>query len=120
MEKGDIKFIGKVTKVEDDISTIQIDPAYCTGLYRLDMYKQLYVLYWFHLRDNPKHRNVLTVIPRRHGETEERGVFASHSPSRPNPVGLTLVELISIDGCTLVVKGLDALVESPIVDLKPL
>ena len=119
MEKGEVRFIGKVTKVEDDISTIEIKPEYCEGLDRLDMYKEIKVLYWFHLRDNEKHRTVLTVIPRRHVETEERGVFASGSPSRPNPIGLTVVELLSIEGCKLTVRGLDAFEESPIVDLKP-
>lgn len=119
MDKGEVRFIGKVTKVEDKISTIEILPEYCEGLYRLEIYKKIKILYWFHQRDNPKHRNVLRVIPRRHGETEERGVFASGSPSRPNPIGLTVVELLSIDGCTLKVKGLDAFEESPIVDIKP-
>ena len=119
MEKGEVRFIGKVTKVEEDISTIEIKPEYCEGLDQLDKYKAIKVLYWFHLRDNPKHRTVLTVVPRRHGETEERGVFASGSPSRPNPIGLTVVELISIEGCTLTVRGLDAFEDSPIVDLKP-
>ena len=119
MEKGEVRFIGKVTKVEEDISTIEIKPEYCEGLDRLDMYKEIKVLYWFHLRDNEKHRTVLTVIPRRHGETEERGVFASGSPSRPNPIGLKVVELLSIEGCTLTVRGLDAFEDSPIVDLKP-
>jgi tRNA-Thr(GGU) m(6)t(6)A37 methyltransferase TsaA len=119
MEKGEVRFIGKVTHVEDDISTINIDPEYCDGLDHLNEYKEITILYWFHQRDNPPHRNVLRVIPRRHGETEERGVFASHSPSRPNPIGLTDVKLLSVDGCTLTVKGLDAFVDSPIVDIKP-
>lgn len=119
MATGEVKFIGKVTKVEDDISTIALFPEYCDGLGKLEMYYQIMVLYWFHQRDNGQHRNVLRVIPRRHGETEERGVFASHSPSRPNPIGLTEVEIISINGCTLTVRGLDALVGSPIVDIKP-
>lgn len=119
MEKGEVRFIGKVTKVEDDSSTIEIKPEYCQGLYRLEMYEKVKILYWFHERDNPKHRNVLMVVPRRHGETEERGVFASGSPSRPNPIGLTVVDLLSVDGCTLKVRGLDAFEDSPIVDIKP-
>ena len=119
MKKGEVKFIGTVTKVEDNISTIEIYPDYCEGLDRLDMYYQIKILYWFHLRDNDQHRNVLKVVPRRHGETEERGVFASHSPSRPNPIGLTEVEIISIEGCNLTVRGLDAFEGSPIVDIKP-
>ena len=119
MEKGEVNFIGRVTKVEGDVSTIMIKPEYCSGLYKLDMYEKIKILYWFHQRDNPKHRNVLTVIPRRHGETEERGVFASGSPSRPNPIGLTIVELLSIENCILRVRGLDAFEDSPIVDIKP-
>ena len=119
MEKGELRFIGRVTRVEEDISTIVIYPEFCEGLYRLDEYTHLNILFWFHQRDDNEHRNVLRVVPRRHGETEERGVFASHSPSRPNPIGLTGVELVSIDGCTLMVKGLDAFEGSPVVDIKP-
>jgi tRNA-Thr(GGU) m(6)t(6)A37 methyltransferase TsaA len=119
MDQGEIRFIGKVTKVENDVSTIEIKQEYCQGLYRLEMYEKIKILYWFHQRDNPKHRTVLKVIPRRHGETEERGVFASGSPSRPNPIGLTVVDLLSVDGCTLKVRGLDAFEDSPIVDIKP-
>jgi len=119
METGIVKFLGRVIKVEGDISIILIKPEYCDGLYRLNMYKKIKVLYWFHLRDDNKHRNVLRVIPRRHGETEERGVFSSGSPSRPNPIGLTVVDLLLVDGCLLTVKGLDALEGSPIIDIKP-
>jgi len=119
MEQGEVRFIGKVTIVEDDISSIVIYPEFCEGLYRLEEYTHIDLLFWFHQRDDPKHRNTLRVVPRRHGETEERGVFASHSPSRPNPIGLTNVELVSIDGCTMKVKGLDAFEGSPIVDIKP-
>ena len=120
MEKGEVRFIGRVTKVEGDISTIELYPEYCEGLDQLEMYYQIQVLYWFHLRDNEKHRSVLRVVPRRHGETMERGVFASRSPSRPNPIGSTEVELISIDGCVMTVRGLDALKDSPIIDIKPI
>ena len=69
METGEVRFIGRVVKVEDDISVIEIDPKYCPGLDKLDSYKEIFVLYWFHQRDNDKHRNVLRVVPRRHGET---------------------------------------------------
>ena len=118
MSVGEIRFIGEVTKVTDDISIIEIDSRYCQGLDKVESYRELDVLYWFHQRDNEKHRNVLKVIPRRHGETEPRGVFASHSPSRPNPIGLTRVEIVSVEGCKVTVKGLDAFEGSPIIDLK--
>jgi tRNA-Thr(GGU) m(6)t(6)A37 methyltransferase TsaA len=118
MSTGEVRFIGTVTKVDGEVSEITIDERYCPGLDKMDSYKEIFVLYWFHQRDDEKHRKVLKVIPRRHGETEERGVFASHSPSRPNPIGLTQVELLSVDGCRLTVKGLDAFEGSPIVDMK--
>ncbi|MDH5623529.1 MAG: SAM-dependent methyltransferase, partial [Candidatus Bathyarchaeota archaeon] len=47
------------------------------------------------------------------------GVFASRSPSRPNPIGLCVTELVEMEECTLTVKGLDALQNSPIIDIKP-
>lgn len=118
METGVIRFIGWVEQVEGDVSTIVIRPEYCQGLMRLDMYSRIVVLYWFHERDDDRHRGTLQVVPRRHGETKLRGVFASHSPSRPNPVGLTEVELLRVEGCTLTVRGLDAYVGSPVVDIK--
>jgi tRNA-Thr(GGU) m(6)t(6)A37 methyltransferase TsaA len=96
-----------------------ISPEYCKGLAKLDMYRRVLILYWFHERDDEKHRDTLQVVPRRHGETELRGVFASRSPSRPNPIGLTEVELLRLEGCTLMVRGLDAFKGSPIVDIKP-
>lgn len=118
METGEVRFIGSVVEAKDDLSVIEIYPRFCPGLDKLDMYREMYVLFWFHLRDDDKHRSVLEVVPRRHGETELRGVFASHSPSRPNPIGLTRVEIVSVNGCRVTVKGLDAFEGSPIVDLK--
>lgn len=116
---GLINFIGVVEKVDGDKSTILVYPQYTEGLDGLDAYKRLYILYWMHMGDNPERRSTLRVVPRRHGATEERGVFSTHSPHRPNPVGLTIVELVKIEGNRLTVKDLDAFEGSPIVDIKP-
>ncbi len=116
---GTINFIGVVEKVDGDYSTIAIYPEYATGLDGLEEYGRLYILYWMHEADKPQQRATLRVIPRRHGATEERGVFASHSPHRPNPIGLTTVDLMNIEGNRLLVHGLDAFQGSPIVDIKP-
>ena len=118
METGEVRFIGSIVEVKDDISVIELYPRFCPGLNKVDSYSEIFVLFWFHQRDDDKHRNVLEVVPKRHGETELRGVFASHSPSRPNPIGLTRVEIVSVEGCRLTVRGLDAFEGSPIVDLK--
>jgi tRNA (Thr-GGU) A37 N-methylase len=47
-------------------------------------------------------------------------VFATRSPRRPNPIGLTIVELVRRDGCELQVRGVDMLDQTPILDIKPL
>jgi tRNA-Thr(GGU) m(6)t(6)A37 methyltransferase TsaA len=64
-------------------------------------------------------RATLRVVPRRHGDTEERGVFATHSPHRPNLIGLTTVDLVNVEGNRLLVRGLDAFEGSQILDIKP-
>ncbi len=116
---GKINFIGVVEKVDGDFTTIKVYPEYASGLDGLAEYKRLYIIYWLHEADNQVLRATLRVVPRRHGATEERGVFATHSPHRPNPIGLTIVDLLNIEGNKLLVHGLDAFEGSPIVDIKP-
>jgi tRNA-Thr(GGU) m(6)t(6)A37 methyltransferase TsaA len=116
---SNINFIGVVEKVDGEYSTILIYPQYAPGLDGLDAYKRLYIIYWLHEGDNPARRATLRVVPRRHGATEERGVFSTHSPHRPNPIGLTIVGLLNIEGNKLLVHGLDAFEGSPILDIKP-
>lgn len=115
---GKVRFLGTVTK-SGEMSRIEIFPEYCEGMHGLGEFSHLTILYWFHLRDNDIDRATLRVTPRRHPGAPEVGVFASRSPSRPNPVGFCVVELVDVDGCVLLVRGLDALEGSPIIDVKP-
>lgn len=64
-------------------------------------------------------RDVLAVHPRGDPSNPVRGVFSTRSPDRPNPIGLHLVQIVSIDGARLRVRNLEALDGTPIVDLKP-
>jgi tRNA (adenine37-N6)-methyltransferase len=73
----------------------------------------IWVLFWFHLNTTWKPK----VSPPRSGL--RRGVFATRSPYRPNPIGLSVVELVKIEGLTLSVQSLDILDGSPVLDLKP-
>lgn len=116
---AEVRFIGSVTSISDKEAIIHLSEKYCPGLLGVEEYSHLIILYWLHERDDEEHRGTLQVYPRRHGETTLRGVYACRSPSRPNPIGLTVVELISIDNCNLRVKGLDALTGSPVIDIKP-
>jgi len=101
------------------VAMIRVFPRFCDGLYRLSEFSHLIVVYWFHERDTENERSVLRVIPKRHRCRQEVGVFASRSPSRPNPIGLCVVKLLKIEDCYLMVEGLDALVNSPVIDIKP-
>jgi tRNA-Thr(GGU) m(6)t(6)A37 methyltransferase TsaA len=114
-----LKIIGIVDEVDSLYSKIKIFPEYCKGLEKLEDYSHIIVLYWFHKKDDEEHRNVLQVIPKRHFITAHVGVFASRSPSRPNPIGLCVVKLLNIEDCILEVEELDALEGSPVIDIKP-
>ena len=64
-------------------------------------------------------RDVLRVHPRSDRSRPEVGVFATRSPDRPNPIGLHRVEVVSIDGATMTVRGLEAVDGTPVLDVKP-
>lgn len=106
-------------------SQIRIDEELAGGLEKIEGFSHLIVLYWMHrLREGG--RSILQIKPRglmRHGLTLDElpliGVFASDAPVRPNPIGLTVVELLGREGTTLNVKGLDAYDGAPVLDLKP-
>ncbi len=93
--------------------TVHVDDIYVEGLKNLDGFSHIYLIYHFHKVD----RTCLTVIP--FLDTTERGVFATRSPLRPNHIGLSIVQLIKIEGKILTVKGIDVLDETPLLDIKP-
>lgn len=97
----------------DVVSKIAIFEDYSEGLDGLENISHLIVLYWADRAD----RDILKVVPP--GKTHERGVFATRSPSRPNPISMCIVDLLGISGKTLRVRGLDALDGSLVLDVKP-
>ncbi len=97
----------------DAIATIEIFDQYSKGLKGLAGFEQIVLL--FHLDRIISSK--LQVIP--HFDKKIRGVFATRSPSRPNPIGLSIVELVSIDQNIITVKGIDALDGTPLLDIKP-
>lgn len=115
---GEVRFVGEVESV-GEASTILIYDDFCPGLLGVEGFSHLIVLYWMHLRDIDLHRDTLRVTHGRQAGAPLTGVFACRSPSRPNPIGLTVVELGGVEGCRLRVGNLDAMEGSPIVDLKP-
>jgi tRNA-Thr(GGU) m(6)t(6)A37 methyltransferase TsaA len=83
----------------------------------LDEFSHLYVLFWMH--DVPNEEKPLKVHPRGRKELPKVGVLSTRSRLRPNSIGLTLVELLSVEGSALTVRGLDAFDGTPILDIKP-
>jgi tRNA-Thr(GGU) m(6)t(6)A37 methyltransferase TsaA len=88
---------------------------YSEGLYRLEKYRRLFVIFVFDRSSGYE----LVVHPRGDVTRPRRGVFATRSPRRPNPIGLSVVELIEVEGSTVKVRNLDALDGTPVLDIKP-
>jgi len=92
---------------------LEIDPAFEAGLADIDGFSHLYVLWVFDRVDGVE----LTARPP--SDDRPHGVFATRSPQRPNPIGLTVVELLGREGCLLRVAAVDMLDDTPILDIKP-
>ncbi|WP_455278274.1 tRNA (N6-threonylcarbamoyladenosine(37)-N6)-methyltransferase TrmO [[Eubacterium] cellulosolvens] len=99
-------------------SDIIIHPEYEYGLKGIEKFSHLNVVFWMN-RIHEKERKDLKARPRGRSDMPLIGVFATRSPHRPNPIGLTLVELVRRKKNILTVKGLDAMNGTPILDLKP-
>ncbi|WPD23470.1 MAG: tRNA (N6-threonylcarbamoyladenosine(37)-N6)-methyltransferase TrmO [Candidatus Electrothrix scaldis] len=94
--------------------TLEIYPQYQDGLKGIAAGQTIVVLCWFHQAD----RNALQVYPRGDKSKGLRGVFATRSPMRPNPIAISELKVLAVDGCRIEVSGLDILHETPIVDIK--
>jgi tRNA-Thr(GGU) m(6)t(6)A37 methyltransferase TsaA len=92
---------------------LDLFPEYEQGLTDIDGFSHLFVLWLF---DRVDGFDLLASPP---SDTRQHGVFATRSPRRPNPIGLTVVRLLGRDGCKLRVAGVDMLDRTPILDLKP-
>ncbi|WP_157556038.1 tRNA (N6-threonylcarbamoyladenosine(37)-N6)-methyltransferase TrmO [Nocardia acidivorans] len=92
-----------------------LDPAYAAAVDGLTAGAQVIVLTWL----DRAARDVLAVHPRGDVTRPATGVFATRSPHRPNPIGLHVVTLLSIEGTRLRVRDLEALNGTPVLDIKP-
>ena len=110
-EKKDISW-GK------DISFIELEEAYHTGLKGLEKFSHAIVLFYLdqaeyirdkHLQGHPQERSDMPLV----------GIFSQRGKDRPNRIGLTSVEIISVSNSTLAVKSLDAINGTPVLDIKP-
>src|SRR3972149_3329152 len=96
-------------------SRIILDATLAEGLEGVEEGQQLLVIFHFHRSSGYELRQ----HPRGAPSRPRRGVFALRSPRRPNPIGVTIVEVLAVEGYTLRVRGLDAINGTPVLDLKP-
>ncbi|HEY7353125.1 MAG TPA: tRNA (N6-threonylcarbamoyladenosine(37)-N6)-methyltransferase TrmO [Terriglobales bacterium] len=111
----DTKQIPKGLGVKHDAEgVLEINPEFAAGLKDVEGFSHLFVLWAFHRSEG------FELIGRPPVDnSREHGVFATRSPRRPNPIGLTVVELLRREGTRLHVRGVDMLDGTPILDIKP-
>ena len=103
----------KNARESDAICTLELDPRWAQALTGIESCSHLVLLYWM----NRSRRDLVLQVPRTYGVG--RGTFALRSPARPNPIAMSVVRLLRLDGGKLSVIGLDCLDGTPLLDIKP-
>jgi tRNA-Thr(GGU) m(6)t(6)A37 methyltransferase TsaA len=110
--------VGDEVKDKSRTSQIVLRDNLVEALDGITGFSHLFVLFW--LSQIPdEQRMIMKVHPRGRMDMPLLGVFATRTNLRPNPIGLTLVELLKVEGNTLTVRGLDAFDGTPVLDIKP-
>ncbi len=94
--------------------TLEVRPELEAGLTDIEGFSHLFVIWAFHRAEDR-----YDLVGRPPCDDRPHGVFATRSPRRPNPIGLTVVELLRRDGARLHVRGVDMLDGTPVLDIKP-
>jgi tRNA-Thr(GGU) m(6)t(6)A37 methyltransferase TsaA len=94
-------------------STVEIASEYVKGLEDIEGFSHIILIYHFHLSRG----YLLKVKP--YMDEKSRGVFATRAPSRPNPIGISIVRLVKVDGNVLYIKDVDIVDGTPLLDIKP-
>jgi len=97
----------------DATGTVEVFPEFNAGLADLDGFSHIILLYGFHLSKG----YTLTCKP--FLDIQARGVFATRAPRRPNPIGMSIVRLLSVEGCVLRIGDVDIVDGTPLLDIKP-
>lgn len=93
--------------------TVEVFPEYVEGLTDLEGFSHIYLIYHFHL----SREFSLKVKP--YLDAHLRGLFATRAPSRPNPIGISVVRLIKVEGEKLYIQDVDIIDGTPLLDIKP-
>ncbi|MCG3259058.1 MAG: tRNA (N6-threonylcarbamoyladenosine(37)-N6)-methyltransferase TrmO [Candidatus Heimdallarchaeota archaeon] len=97
----------------DSFGTVVVDMKYIEGLEEIDGFSHIILIYYFDRAENVD----LKVVP--YLDTKPKGIFAIRHPNRPNKIGFSIVQLVSVEKNKLLVKGIDILNNTPLLDIKP-
>jgi tRNA (adenine37-N6)-methyltransferase len=103
----------KQGKLDGPVCQIELFEPWSAGLQGLEQFKHAQAIYWLH----QSRRDLVLQSPKH--DPGRRGVFALRSPIRPNPIGVSTVEIVGIEGNIVRVRGLDCVDGTPLIDLKP-
>jgi tRNA-Thr(GGU) m(6)t(6)A37 methyltransferase TsaA len=109
---------GKEVRKKGTVSEIILRSDLAEAVEGIDEFSHVFVLFWMH-ETSTEGRRTVKARPRGRRNLPLLGVFATRTPLRPNPIGLTLVELLKVDGNVLTVRNLDAFDGTPVLDIKP-
>jgi tRNA-Thr(GGU) m(6)t(6)A37 methyltransferase TsaA len=93
--------------------TVEVFPEYAGGLKDIEGFSHIILLYHFHLSKGS------ALIAKPYMDSEAHGVFAMRGPSRPNPIGISVVYLVKVEGNTLHIQDVDIVDGTPLLDIKP-
>lgn len=97
----------------DVVGEAKLFDEFAQGFESLDGFSHIILLYWCHKT------TATSMMIKPYLDTRSRGIFSTRAPSRPNPIGISVVELVQIEGNAVRFKGADMLNESPLLDIKP-
>ncbi len=95
------------------VGTVEVNAEFAAGLADLEGFDRIWLVYWFH--QAPPARMIVTPFM----DDTSRGLFSTRAPCRPNPIGLSPVRLVNVEGCRLEVADIDVLDGTPLLDIKP-
>jgi len=112
------KAIGKEVRDKGNVSEIVFREDLSEALEGIEEFSHLFVIFWMH-EISKEERKMMKIHPRGRRDMPLLGTFSTRTPHRPNPIGLTVVELLEVENHVLTVRGLDAFDGTPVLDIKP-
>jgi tRNA-Thr(GGU) m(6)t(6)A37 methyltransferase TsaA len=112
------KAVGKEVRDKGNVAEIVFREDLEEALDGIEDFSHMFVIFWMH-EISKEDRRTMKVHPRGRRDMPLLGAFATRTPHRPNPIGLTVAELLEVEGNVATVRGLDAFNGTPVLDIKP-